>query len=88
MMTDSYMEGSAMSTLIVLLLCLVAGGGIHLYQLLILLGWIDRRSRYDAVSRSWARQLSHVEQASPGQVPPRPLSAMDEPTPRPLQEAG
>jgi len=72
LMNSLYMEGSVMNTLIVLLLCLVAGGGVHLYQLLILLGWIDRKSRYDAVSRSWARQLSQVEQAYPGQNPPTP----------------
>lgn len=71
-LASSYTEGSLMDTLIVLLLCLVAGGGVHLYQLLILLGWINRRSRYDAVSRSWARQLSHVEQVLPGQNPAPP----------------
>ena len=61
-----------MNTLIVLLLCVVAGGSVHLYQLLILLGWIYRRSRYDAVSRSWTRQLAHVERAPLGQSPPPP----------------
>ena len=47
-----------MITSLMLLLCLVAGGGLHLFQVLTLLAWIGRWSRHEAAERGWRGRLA------------------------------